>query len=171
MNMFLPLQCLYLSMAHFFLLPQICPDLKPVFFAPYLVANFYRLSKEKVLLRALLLGIFCDTASSCLFGIQTFLYVITSALLYKTHRIFLKDKWLSLPIITIFFSIIFVYLSYPTLAFFNYTMTWSLSSLVSDTKYAVIVGFIYSIITYVLPWMITRSALKILALLRKLLCY
>ncbi|AHK63126.1 rod shape-determining protein MreD [Chlamydia avium] len=171
MDKFLSLQCLYLSIFNFFLFPQLYPDFKPIFFAPYLVASFYKLSKEKVLVHALILGIFCDTASSYIFGVHAFLYVITSAILYKTHKIFLKEKWLSLPIITSIYSVIFVYLSYPTLAFFNYTMTWSLASLVSDAKHTVVVGFIYSIITYILPSMITRSILKITTLLKKLLCY
>ncbi|EPP36820.1 hypothetical protein BOKEGFJH_00247 [Chlamydia avium] len=171
MDKFLSLQCLYLSIFNFFLFPQLYPDFKPIFFAPYLVASFYKLSKEKVLVHALILGIFCDTASSYIFGVHAFLYVITSAILYKTHKIFLKEKWLSLPIITSIYSVIFVYLSYPTLAFFNYTMTWSLASLVSEAKHTVVVGFIYSIITYILPSMITRSILKITTLLKKLLCY
>lgn len=170
MNKPLSLQCLYLSLLNVFLFPQIYPDIKPIFFASYLVCCFYRLSKEKVLVRALILGIFCDITSSYLFGVHAFLYVITSALLYKIHKIFLKDKWLSLPIITVIFSLMFTYLSYPTLAFFNYTMTWSLSSLAIDAKHTIVIGFIYSVITYVLPCMITRSVLKIINLLRNLLC-
>ncbi|WP_348664162.1 rod shape-determining protein MreD [Chlamydia vaughanii] len=171
MDRLISFQCLCLSVLSFFICPQLYPDLRPIFFSPYLVANFYRLPKEEVLIHALLIGIFCDLGSSYLFGIHTFLYVATSAILHGMQKIFLKDKWLSVPIINIVFSLIFSYLSYPTLAFFNHTITWSTSSLLLDAKHTFMVGFTYSVIIYLLPCTITQGIRKMRVFLRSRSCY
>ncbi|CAG9046658.1 rod shape-determining protein MreD [Chlamydia abortus] len=171
MDRFISLQCLFLAILSFLLCPQYTPHLCPVFFGPYLVANFYRLPKEKVLIHALIIGLFCDIASSYLFGIHAFLYVITSALLHKMHTIFLKDRWLSIPMIHSMFALVFSCFSYPTLAFFNYKILWNFSSLLLDVKYAFTIDFLYSGIIYLLPCTITQGILKMRGFLRSRSCY
>ncbi|WP_117274762.1 rod shape-determining protein MreD [Chlamydia poikilotherma] len=171
MDRLVSFQCLSLSVLSFFICPQYYPDLCPIFFAPYLVANFYRLPKEEILIHALILGLFCDIGSSYLFGIHTFLYITTSALLHKMHKIFLNDRWLSIPLINSIFVLVFSYFSYPTLAFFNHKINWSLHSLLLDAKHAFTIDFIYSGIIYLLPCIITQGIRNMRGFLRSRSCY
>ncbi|WP_041468090.1 rod shape-determining protein MreD [Chlamydia felis] len=171
MNQSVSFQCLCLSILSFFICSQYSPDLRPIFFSPYLVASFYRLSKERVLVHALVIGLFCDIGSSYLFGIHTFLYVITAALLYRMHTIFLKDKWLSIPLINSVFALLFSYFSYPTLAFFNHKINCSLYSLLLDAKHAFTIDFIYSGIIYLLPCILTQGIQETRGYLRSRSCY
>lgn len=171
MERMLSLQCLCLSFLSFCTLPHLSPEWRPIFFAPYLVANFYQNSRERVAIQALYLGIFCDIGSSYPLGTHAFLYTLTSFLLYRTHTIFLKDKWLSIPIIVIFFSWVFVFLSYPTLAFFNYPIHMNMRTCLSDIKQSVLMNFIHSVLIYLLPCIITRGILRIRNLFRSRSCY
>ncbi|EPP35639.1 rod shape-determining MreD family protein [Chlamydia ibidis] len=116
---------------------------------------------------AFFLGLFSDISSSHLFGMHAFLYVITSLILYRTQKIFLKDKWLSLLIINVLFSLTFYCISYPTLLFFNYTMNWTCSSFASIIRRLIFVNSMYSLVIYVLPhsiWIITSKFLTKLRL-------
>ncbi len=136
------------SVLGFCLLPHYAPEFRPIFFSPYLASLFYLRTRERVLAHALLVGLFCDAGSSCLFGIHAFLYTTTSMLLYPLHKVFLKDKWISLPLISLCFAWIFAFLSYPLLAIFHQGAFYNLSSLILDAKHALVVDFPYSATIY-----------------------
>ncbi|WP_201457147.1 rod shape-determining protein MreD [Chlamydia sp. 17-3921] len=164
---FVTLLLCYLS---FLFLPQHFPKFLPLFFAPYLVRKFWELPKERVLLRAFLIGIFCDISSSYLFGIHTLLYVGASIFSYRLQKIFLKDRLFSLSLTNTLFSLIFSSLAYPLLAFFNHRFSWSLSTTLLDIKNAILIDFPYGMLIYLLPCTISLGICKI-KVFRGLLCY
>lgn len=144
----------------FLVVPHCTPELRPIFFAPYLVAHFYRAGRKTILVHAFLVGILSDIGSSYLFGIHALLYVIVSAGLYRTRKIFLKDKWSSLPLINVFFSLAFIYLSYPVLAIFNHRVTCNGANLVLDMKHALLIDFTYSFLIYLFSYTCSHVILR-----------
>lgn len=89
----------------FFLL-LFCPSLPLLFFAPYIVAAFYRFSLFSTLLRALgvafLINIFSSTQ---IFGLLPLSYSLAVILLSFHGHYFFTDKWSTLPLMTYLFSL------------------------------------------------------------------
>lgn len=148
--------------------PSYLPNFHPIFFAPYLIFNFYRFSKENIVLKSIFLGILCDLLSSFVFGIHSILYFLTTILLYKTHRIFLKDKLLSIPIMTFLYSGIFHLISYFIIPFFNYPFFFDKfvfkRILVTIIKF----DFPYVLCIYVIPCIIIKTVYQLYFLIRRL---
>ncbi|WP_123671086.1 hypothetical protein [Chlamydia trachomatis] len=130
-------------MVSFLLFPRYFPEWRPVYFAPLIVTTFYSQPKERVLLWAMLSGLLCDIGSTCFMGIQAFLYVSTSLILYKTQRFFIKERWISFPLISALFSLTFYFLSYPVLAFFNRPLCLYNTALLADLQHVLMVDLPY----------------------------
>ncbi|WP_162533478.1 rod shape-determining protein MreD [Chlamydia suis] len=130
-------------MLSFLLFPRYFPEWRPVYFAPLVVTTFYSHPKERVLLWAMLSGLLCDMGSTCFMGIQAFLYVSTSLILYKTQKFFIKERWISLPLISALFALTFYFLSYPVLAFFNRPLCLYGMTFLADLQHVILVDLPY----------------------------
>ncbi|MBQ8498399.1 MAG: rod shape-determining protein MreD [Chlamydia sp.] len=131
------------SLISFLFFSRYFPKWRPVYFSPLVVTTFYSHPKERVLLWALLSGLLCDMGSTCFMGIQAFLYVSTSLVLYKTQKFFIKERWLSLPLINACFALTFYGLSYPVLAFFNRPLCLYGGALLADLQHVILVDLPY----------------------------
>jgi rod shape-determining protein MreD. len=143
-------------LASFLLFPRYFPEWRPVYFAPLVVTTFYSHPKERVLLWAMLSGLLCDMGSTCFMGIQAFLYVSTALILYKTQKFFIKERWISLPLISALFALTFYLLSYPVLAFFNHPLCLCGTALLADLQHVILVDLPYgaflSLLTHKTPF-------------------
>jgi hypothetical protein len=93
------------------------PSLPLLFFAPYLVASFYRFGLLSTLWRALGAALIINFfASAKTFGLLPISYCLAILLLAFHIRYFFVDKWFTLPLMTYlfsFYSSFFYFLLFP----------------------------------------------------------
>lgn len=127
--------------------PLFFPFLKLNFFAPYLVLLLYKKTKLFALWHALLIGFIIDLLSATTpFGFWSANYMITLFILTHLKRFFFEDKFLTLPLLTLFFSCISTLLfTFSTQLFFykiHITPLWLFSDFIAypifDSLYALI---------------------------------
>lgn len=97
----------FYSLALFFLLPRLLPDLRLFYLAPFLIICFYNQSKLKCLWLSLICGFIID-----LFSAQTRLgfyacnYVLTTWILYGQKQNYYEDSPTTFPIMTFYFAVL-----------------------------------------------------------------
>lgn len=132
--------------------PIFFPFLKLNYFVPYLIVTIQRKSRLEALWQAFLCGFTLDLlAANTPFGFWVLNYVVTLLLLFKIKQLFFQDKFLTLPLLTCFFSIISTLL-FMTLTHLFYSKVqlrfqWILSDLIC---YPLFDG-IYALLIYNLP--------------------
>ncbi|WP_213357773.1 rod shape-determining protein MreD [Chlamydiifrater phoenicopteri] len=164
--------CFLLSLTVFLALPsiqttQIQPT-KLLCFAPYLAASIYKHKMPQVLLKAMFVGLLYDLFSSTTFGAYSLLHVLSALIIYRLKSVFLEEKLLSVPLITAIFSSVFYLLSYPIFTLFHFHL-FSQKRLFLDIKNAFTIDFLYAIIIYVIPCLISEGRRRMLSLIRRFL--
>lgn len=91
------------------LMPPLFPSFKLFYLIPFLIISIYQKPINRCLWIALAVGIFVDLLSAhSRFGIYSAAYVITTYFAYDLKRHFFEDNWSTLPVMTFFFSVIFM---------------------------------------------------------------
>lgn len=143
------------------------PHTHLLFFAPYLVLAFYQHTRFAILWRAIGCGTLIDLFSSTPhFGLTALNYCIVCWILYGQTRNFFEDKPSTLPLMTLFFSILSTLTSVILFFFFahpiSFTFKWFFTDLLImplfDATYALLLS---------LPFQITYKLRKIIRTKRR----
>ncbi|MEZ5314645.1 MAG: rod shape-determining protein MreD [Chlamydiales bacterium] len=127
------------------------------YFAPYLVIAFYRYTRFALLWRAIGCGTIIDIFSATpYFGLNALNYFIISWILYGQKQNFFEDKQSTIPLMTLFFSILSTITSYILFLFFTKTTTltfkWFLTDIIImpfiDATYAYGISLFFQITNY-----------------------
>ncbi|MEG0037113.1 MAG: hypothetical protein RR599_04515 [Victivallaceae bacterium] len=116
---------------------------------------------------AFVLGWFSDICSDFVFNSYTILYSLTAYLCYPLHKFFFKDKILSIPLITIFFSIVFSCLSYLVLPCLGVDFEFSYRLITLDLRQALLTDFVYSLLICVLPAVMIDKINRLVLLIKR----
>jgi rod shape-determining protein MreD len=88
------------------MLPPLYPNARLVYFAPFLVTYYYQHSYLASTWMAFACGLIVDLLSDQRFGVNAFVYVLTTLMLYRQRRHFFSDSVFTLPIMVYLFAFI-----------------------------------------------------------------
>ncbi len=138
-----------------------------LYFAPFLVLSFYHCTRFAVLWRAIGCGVIVDLFSSNPhFGLTALNYTLVCWVLYGQTRNFFQDKLSTLPLMTLFFSILstvttailFFFFSQPIIPSLKWVFTDLICMPFFDALYAFALSF---------PFYITLKIRKIIRTIRR----
>lgn len=133
------------------------PSLRLIAFAPFLSLAYMRTSLLASLWLSFLSGLIIDLLSAELrFGTYALNYSLTTLILYNQKRHFFEDKPLSLPLFTLFFSLISTLLQLILLK--EVSFTWKLA--LTDLCVMPLCDALYALFWFTIP-------LKIIAYVKK----
>jgi len=132
--------------------PLFFPFLKLNFFAPFLVMLLYKKTKIETLWYALLVGFILDLLSANTpFGFWSFNYLVTLFTLSYLKQIFFEDKFMTLPLLTLFFSIISTLLFAVSTHLFFHKIHFAFSWILTDFFFYPLFDSVYALITFSVP--------------------
>lgn len=133
-------------------LPPLLPDLRVLFFAPFLVYSFYHQTKEGSLWLALLCGLIIDLLSAhTRLGFYALNYCLTTNLLYRQKKHFFADNLSTLPIMAFIFSALSTLIQAILLYAFGQGMILSLDWIAIDLIWLPMLDALYAGIAFTLP--------------------
>lgn len=143
------------------------PQTRLLYFSPYLILAFYRKTRFAALWRALGCGIIIDLFSSTPhFGLTALNYCVVSWILYGQTRNVFDDKPSTLPIMTLFFSILstlasvilFFFFAQPVVLTFKWIFTDLICMPLFDAAFALAIS---------LPFQITQKLRRVIRAKRR----
>lgn len=143
------------------------PEIHILYFAPYLVLSFYKNSRFASLWRAIGCGIIVDLLSSHPhFGLTALNYCLVSWILYGQRWNFFDDKPSTLPLMTLFFSVLSsltgLILSFFFEGPFPLSLNWVATDLIGMPLFDAAYAFLFS-----LPFQLTYQLRKIIRARRR----
>lgn len=133
-----------------------------LFFAPYLVLTLYKYSRFAALWRAICCGMVIDSLSSSpFFGLTSLNYCLVSWLLYGQTRNFFEDNLSTLPLMTLFYSVLSTLTSAILYLFFFQPLTLTLNWVVTDLMCMPLFDSLFALII-LLPFQITSRLHKVI---------
>lgn len=88
------------------LIPPVWPSAKLYFFVPFLIITYYQLTFVSCLWMSMACGTIVDILSvHSFFGLNAFIYCLTTFILYSQRTHFFADRISTLPLMTALFSI------------------------------------------------------------------
>lgn len=152
MNTWLFISSLLMALVPTLLNPLFFPFLKLNFFAPYLVILLYKKGKIASLWHALLAGFVLDLlAAATPFGFWTLNYLITLFILSHIKQFFFEDKFMTLPLLTFFFSLFSTLFFTLSTHLFFYKIQWGFSWILTDFFLYPIFDGLFALIAFNLP--------------------
>lgn len=132
--------------------PIFFPFLKLNYFVPYLIVVLQRKSRENALWQAFLCGLILDLlAANTPFGFWVLNYIVTLLILSKIKQLFFQDKFLTLPLLTCFFSMISTLLFIGVTHLFYHKIELHFQWILSDMICYPLFDGIYALLIYNLP--------------------
>ena len=136
-----------------FFSPVYFPQVKLLWFAPFLITLYYQKPIAACMWASLGCGVILDlTTSTDHFGLHAFNYVIVSAILYSQKRHFFGDSLSTLPIMTYLFSVISTIVHFVLLNLFEDRNIFSAGWLMRDLVVMPLVDALYAFLLFVIPW-------------------
>lgn len=138
--------------------PTLFPSLRILFFAPFLVIIVYQISFLKCLWVSFFCGLLIDILSSnSHLGLYAGNYVLTTALIYHQRRNFFSDSISTLPLMTLFFSVVSTLLETFALYIFEKPLVSSWKWIGIDFILLPVVDALYSLMIFVMPTLFLKK--------------
>lgn len=151
----------YLSFLFIVISPAVFPSFHLLFFAPYLVLCFYKLTRYQSLLRAFFAGVIVDCfSSSPFFGAVAINYCIVSFLLHGQRRNFFEDKFFTLPVMSALYSFLSKIVWVVVLFFFKQKSSFTGKWYVFDIFGLSLLDGLYALLFFYLPFQLTQKISK-----------
>jgi rod shape-determining protein MreD len=132
--------------------PIFFPSLYLLYFAPFLVLNFYRCSLQSSLWWAFTCGLMIDLLSSQTpLGIYAINYCFTTICLYRYKFLFFEDRLSTLPVMTFCFAIVTTLIQTGLIYFIGMSFSLSWQWVLSDLFLNAFQNAIYAGLTFSLP--------------------
>lgn len=143
-------------------IPAVLPQLRLVFFAPYLIILLYKRPLINCLWGALTCGLILDLLSAYQhLGLFALNYTLTIAVLYRQRRHFFSDSPSTLPIMVYLFSVISTAVQIPLLFVFEQKLKMNSSWIASDLLLMPFLDATYAFVLFILPyWAFGKRRLK-----------
>ncbi|MCH9609480.1 MAG: hypothetical protein S4CHLAM45_10020 [Chlamydiales bacterium] len=152
----------FISFLSALLFPSYFPTVHLVFFAPHLVVCFYKKTRYAVLWRSLGCGVLIDLLSSApIFGVTPLSYSIATLFLYGRKSNFFEDKPSTIPVLTIFFSMVVGVITAAIYLIFGSGYTFSWRFIVTDLLEMPILDGLFALFLFALPFQIGRRVAKL----------
>lgn len=133
-------------------LPVFLPQFHLMYFAPFLVASFYRNSKIQSLWLAVFCGFMIDLFSAqTRLGFYALTYFFTVELLYAQQRHFFEDRLSTLPIMTFLFTLLSTLIQVSLLYVFDTGIILSGEWMRNDLILNPLYDAIYAVLAFTLP--------------------
>lgn len=130
------------------------PNLRLLFFAPFLVIAYYNKGLRSCLWLALLCGLIVDLLSSqTRLGTYAFNYCLTTWILYNQKRHFFEDSPTTFPIMTFIFAFISTLMQVALLYIFGQPIELSWDWIKNDLIRLPLYDAFYAGIAYSLPYL------------------
>jgi rod shape-determining protein MreD len=143
------------------------PQTHVLYFAPYLVLAFYRHTRFAALWRAIGCGALIDLFSSTPhFGLTALNYCVVSWIIYGQTRNFFDDKPSTLPLMTLFFSILSTMASVILFLLFAQPVALTFKWFFSDLIVMPLIDAAYAF-ALSLPFQITHQLRKVIRTRRR----
>lgn len=157
-----PLLAFFLSFFALITGPLFFPELRLLFFAPYLVISLYKSPFFSCFGRALLAGVIVDLFSAGpLFGATSLNYILVLCLLFRTRRNFFEDNTTTLPLMTFLFAFSSTFLSSLLHLFFGKGFGFTPSFFINDLFLFSLCDSAYSLLLFSLPFQLIKKRVKI----------
>jgi rod shape-determining protein MreD len=132
--------------------PTLFPQLRLMFFAPFLVFVFYHKNKILSLWISLLCGLIVDLLSAqTRLGFYALNYCLTTSILYSQKRNFFEDSLMTLPVMTFFFSFLSTFIQFCLLYIFGQGLLLSWEWVNNDLLWMPFKDALYAGIAFSLP--------------------
>lgn len=138
--------------------PLLFPSQHLCFFAPFIIVACYKKPLHTALWCAALAGIAIDLFSSVRFGIATLNCLLTAACIYGRQRHFFEDKFSTLPLMTLLFSLVSYLLYILLLPLFAIRMPW----ITRDLYATLLQNGIYTLTLFALPFHLYRFLIRLI---------
>ncbi len=141
--------------------PVIFPHWRLLFFAPFLVIFYYQKSYFMSLWASFFCGVFIDIFSGdTRIGLHGLGYCLTTFLLYGQRRHFFSDNLSTLPLMTLFFSVISTVIELVLMNVIEHPVGVSWQWVLTDLVYMPFFDALYSFIFFVFPFLFFSSRPK-----------
>ena len=135
----------------FLLLPGWHAEARLYFFAPFLVTSYYQCGYISCLWLGIICGVFIDLFSDLPFGINAFVYCLTTHLLYRRKRHFFSDRVTTLTIMTFLFALTATLLFWIVLYLLGDKTEFSIKIIFGDFIVMPFFDALYAMIFFTLP--------------------
>jgi rod shape-determining protein MreD len=144
------------------LIPAVYPNLRLMFFVPFLITAYYQKPLPLCLWFAFLCGILIDLLSvQAPFGFYAFNYIVATILLFPQRRNFFSDHLSTLPIMTFLFSVISTFLQIVFLYVLGQATNIGLGWVLTDLIIMPSLDALYSFFAFILiPIFILKTPKK-----------
>ncbi len=133
-------------------LPVLLPQLHLIYFAPFLVASFYRSSKINALWLAVLCGTIIDLLSAhTTLGFYALAYTLTVLIFYSQQRNYFEDRLSTLPIMTFLFAVTTTVIQATLLFVFDNGITFTWEWITNDLLLNPLYDALYALLAFTLP--------------------
>jgi rod shape-determining protein MreD len=134
-----------LSLLAFLLFPIYFPSLRLNFFAPFIILVCYRMDFAKSLLIAFAIGSLKDLyCIETRMGLYAFIYCLTTYFLWNRRQTFFEDQPITLPLMTLFFSIIAFIIEWLLHPLLGRNVPFTLPLLITDLLFFPLLDAIYA---------------------------
>jgi len=139
-------------------IPNLLSEIKLFYFVPFLIVMFYQLTFIGSLWISLACGFFIDCLSAhSFFGLNAFVYVLTTMLLYQQRRYFFSDRLTTLPVMTYLFSTCATVFLIICAMIFENKLIFSWSFIYQDLILMPAADSIYAFIVFVFPYQLYKQ--------------
>lgn len=139
--------------------PVVFSGWRLMFFAPFLIILYYKKSFLTCLWSSCFCGLLLDVLSAHThLGLYAMNYTVTTGLLYNQRRHFFADSISTLPLMTLFFSLLSTMIQWGLMYAFEQRVFFSWQWVLTDLIYMPVLDALYAFICFVLPsWIFSRS--------------
>lgn len=131
--------------------PILLPSLKLAYLAPLMAWTLYKKNTLSFLSYSLLAGFLLDLLSASPFGLWSINYLLSAIALLYFKPFFFADKFFTLPLVTLIFSVISTLIyAFSQRAFFQ-AFEWSLLWVLTDLIVYPLGDALYALVAFTLP--------------------
>ncbi len=135
--------------------PSLLPSLQLLYFAPFLIILNYRKSLLTCLWGALFCGLILDLLSAePRLGFNAINYILVSMVIHRLKHNFFPDSAMTLPILTLLFSLISTVFEMTILILFDQPLSLYGNWILNHLILLPVLNALYAFGIFVLPWLL-----------------
>jgi cell shape-determining protein MreD len=133
-------------------IPTLFPEAKLLYFVPFLIIMYYKKTFLTCLWGSLFCGLILDLLSSeSRLGLYAINYMLTTTLIYQLRHNFFPDSAITLPVLTLFFSMLSALLEIIMMMVFDHRLTLHGHWIFNTMIYLPILNALFAFVIFVIP--------------------
>lgn len=147
-----------IALLSFVFLPTFFPTISLFYFVPFIILSYYQFSY----IGSLWISLACGTIIDCFsvhafFGLNAFVYCLTTSLLYHQRSIFFADRLSTLPVMTGLFSFTATLIFMLSASILERKQIFSMTLFITDLVIMPFFDSVYVLIFFVLPFKLLHT--------------